>query len=389
MSELELSKSKVLTAVGALTQVLENFKKNETLLDEVDLVQLQVCVKKIPPKDKTIKLKLPQSIRHSDLEVCLFVKDLDKVDRDYEPTVHHFKDLLRKKGINTVTDIIPLKSLKTEYKPYEAKRNLSNAYDIFIADSRIVRLLPTYLGKHFYGRKKTPVQVNLEAKDLAKEINAALDSSKCVISSKGASSIAVVGNMEMDQEAVAENVLAAASQISAGIAGGATNIKQLNIKTSRSVSIPIYMSEGGPQDISIPKEAKPGKVEAEEISTLFGAKVKVYPDGRILVVKDGEGNLPRRKGSKRPRKQQTGTHIVKSLKRKSFNPQKQDKKERRGAKTPIKKSLKQAKEKKEVHEKTPKKKSLKPVKQGLIQSKQKKELQDVKPPQAKRVKKGK
>ena len=29
-------------------------------------------------------------------------------------------------------------------------------------------------------------------------------------------------------------------------------------------------------------------MEAEEISTLFGAKVKVYPNGEIKVIKDGE-----------------------------------------------------------------------------------------------------
>ncbi len=47
-----------------------------------------------------------------------------------------------------------MKAIKLEYQPFEAKRNLSNMYDVFLADARIIRLLPGLLGKAFYGRKK-------------------------------------------------------------------------------------------------------------------------------------------------------------------------------------------------------------------------------------------
>jgi len=50
--------------------------------------------------------------------------------------------------------IIPYKVLKTEYKPYEAKRRLLGNFDMFLSDDRIRRLLPSHLGKHFYLRKK-------------------------------------------------------------------------------------------------------------------------------------------------------------------------------------------------------------------------------------------
>lgn len=62
------------------------------------------------------------------------------------------------KLFKTSFQIVPLKSLKLEYKPHEAKRNLSNMYDIYLADERIVRLLPPILGKNFYGRKKCVYQ---------------------------------------------------------------------------------------------------------------------------------------------------------------------------------------------------------------------------------------
>lgn len=50
--------------------------------------------------------------------------------------------------------IVPLKELKLEYQPFEAKRNLSNLSDVFLADARIIRLLPKLLGKNFYGRNR-------------------------------------------------------------------------------------------------------------------------------------------------------------------------------------------------------------------------------------------
>ncbi|KAH9495585.1 Ribosomal L1 domain-containing protein 1 [Bulinus truncatus] len=293
MEQVDLNKVKVSKAVASLFHIVQKKEEKELLIENVDKIQMQICLKKIPPRSKTIKLKLPHSIYQPDLDVCLFVKDLDMKNREYERTVLHFQDFLKNKGVNCITDIIPLKSLKTEYKPFEAKKNLCNAYDLFLADSRIVKFLPKCLGKHFYDRKKFPIQVNLQAKDLVKEINSAVGNSTCVISSKGASSITAVGHLKMSLGDVTENVIAAAEQISHEVGGRASNIKQLNLKTETSMSIPIYMSEGGPQGITLPKEEKVGeKVEAEELSTLLNVKVKVYPTGHIKVIPEENNEIP-------------------------------------------------------------------------------------------------
>jgi len=297
MSDIDLDKEKVSCAVSALKKLAEKLNQ-KSLVDSAEQVQLQICLKKIPPKEKKIKLKLPHGIRHENMDVCLFVKDLDKDERDYEPTVRYIQDLLRKHNISSVSEIIPLKSLKTEYKPFEAKRNLSNAYDVFLADARITRLLPTYLGKHFYGKNKTPIQVNILSKKLKEDIDAVLDNSSCVISGRGASSMAVVATLHLGDDDVTENLISSVTQICAALPGGAANIKQLSIKTPLSTSIPIYMDSGAPQAITIPKDAdKKEVVEAEEISTLFGAKVKVFPSGEIKVIKDGQKESKKRKRS--------------------------------------------------------------------------------------------
>ena len=99
-------------------------------------------------------------------DICLFVKDLQKgLKVDHEDTIRHFTDLRGEKGIRGVTQSISLRELKVEYKQFEAKTQLSNKFDLFLADDRIIRLLPKFLGKPFYSRKKLPLQINLQAKD--------------------------------------------------------------------------------------------------------------------------------------------------------------------------------------------------------------------------------
>jgi ribosome biogenesis protein UTP30 len=52
--------------------------------------------------------------------------------------------------------------LKTKYKPYESRRKLLAEYDIFLADDRVMNLLPGLLGKVFYkSTTKRPIPVSL------------------------------------------------------------------------------------------------------------------------------------------------------------------------------------------------------------------------------------
>ncbi len=89
-------------------------------------------------------------------DVCLFVKDNEKGIRpDHEQTARDFDKMLSDKGVrDLVTEIIPLRQLKVEYKPFEAKAKLSNRFDKFLADDRILRFLPKFLGKAFYKKKR-------------------------------------------------------------------------------------------------------------------------------------------------------------------------------------------------------------------------------------------
>ena len=50
--------------------------------------------------------------------------------------------------------IVPLKALRTDYSLDEDRRSLAKAYDLYLADERIIGMLPGALGKNFYEKKK-------------------------------------------------------------------------------------------------------------------------------------------------------------------------------------------------------------------------------------------
>ena len=81
---------------------------------------------------------------NEDAQVCLFVKDPQR----------EYKDLVKAKNITCVHRIVGMEKLKTKFKQFENRRILCGEYDMFLADDRIVHLLPQYLGKTFFDKKK-------------------------------------------------------------------------------------------------------------------------------------------------------------------------------------------------------------------------------------------
>ncbi|XP_064806596.1 ribosomal L1 domain-containing protein 1-like [Oncorhynchus masou masou] len=105
--------------------------------------------------------------------------------------------------------VIPYKTLRTEYKPFEAKRRLLGNFDMFLSDDRIRRLLSWHIGKHFYERKKQPLSLNLQSKKLALDIQGR---TTC-ISKKGCYCMAYVAHSGMAADEIAENIDSAVSTI--------------------------------------------------------------------------------------------------------------------------------------------------------------------------------
>lgn len=73
---------------------------------------------------------------------------------------------------------------------------------LFQADDRIVKFLPSLLGRTFNRKKKFPVQVNLKAENLKNEIEKVLRQTSLPLNHRGSCSMVVVGNMAMTQDQV-------------------------------------------------------------------------------------------------------------------------------------------------------------------------------------------
>ncbi|XP_073218467.1 ribosomal L1 domain-containing protein 1 isoform X2 [Lepidochelys kempii] len=229
----KLDRAQVKKAVQALlayTKTKDN--TDELLLNENENVYLMVTVWKIPPQEQVIKIPLPHGIRPETSEVCLFTKDEPELSA--EQTENLYKKLLIQNGITSISQIISYKTLKKEYKPFEAKRRLLNRFNLFLADDRIRRLLPSHIGKHFYQSKKAPLSVNLKAKNLAKELNKHIQGTILPVTNKGCCYTARVGHTGMKADELLENVTVASENWK--------NIKVLHLKTLKSVALPIFNS---------------------------------------------------------------------------------------------------------------------------------------------------
>ncbi|XP_023615971.1 ribosomal L1 domain-containing protein 1 isoform X2 [Myotis lucifugus] len=183
---------------------------------------------------------LPHGIRSDLADVCLFTKD--EPNATPEKTERFYKKLLNKHGIKTISQIIPLRTLKKEYKAYEAKLRLLGSFDLFLSDARIRRLLPSHLGRHFYKRKKVPVPVNLKAKNLSQEINSSIGGTVLNISKSGSCSTIRIGHTGMQVQHIIENILAVTKKLSQKLPEKWESVKLLYVKTERSVSLPIFSS---------------------------------------------------------------------------------------------------------------------------------------------------
>ncbi|XP_055963393.1 ribosomal L1 domain-containing protein 1 [Sorex fumeus] len=210
------------------------------LLNENEKLFLMVVLWKIPSKELRVPLPLPHSIRSDLAEVCLFTKD--EPDSTPEKTEGFYRKLLKKHGIKNVSQVISVRTLKTEYKAFEAKRRLLGSFDFFLTDARIRRLLPTYLGRHFYSRKKFPVPVNLQASDLSREITETVNGTVLNISKAGSCSTVRVGHSGMAARCVVENIVAVADGLAQKLPEKWESVKLLYVKTEKSVSLPIFSS---------------------------------------------------------------------------------------------------------------------------------------------------
>lgn len=76
--------------------------------------------------------------------VCLITKDPQR----------EYKDLLEQHNIKFISRVVGLEKLKGKFKAYEARRLLLKENAMFLADDRVIPLLPRLLGTKWFDAKK-------------------------------------------------------------------------------------------------------------------------------------------------------------------------------------------------------------------------------------------
>nr|CAD7441505.1 unnamed protein product [Timema bartmani] len=281
---------KLSTAVEALLQLSALKSTTNLLQDEEQPIHLQVTAVHVPsmPSDR-FRFALPHPIVTESTDVCLFIHNMNKRSKDPEITLQYFQDRMDAQNVTGITKLITLREMKTEYSQYEQQRRLCNRFDVFLCDARISNRVIRHFGKHMNNTKKAPIPIHAHSTNLKQEIEKALTKTTLTVHSKGDSYCVVAGHTHQSPKDVAENINTIVAGLFKVFPGGWDNVRALYIKTNKSMPVPVYVSLKSPNEVAVPKvqpkRPKLAQPVEDDLSTVMGTRVIVYPSGNIVMKK--------------------------------------------------------------------------------------------------------
>jgi len=233
VDDIPFEKGQVKLAVAALHAHLNDRKtKKDQLFSANESMELVLGMKKVPvAAKKPQKIPLPHNYNGSS-DVCLITKDPGKV----------VKGKLEEAGVTSITKVISLTKLRKEYKTYALKRELLASYDMFLCDDRVYHFAVKSLGKQFFKARKEPIPIRLTYKDWKTEISKSLNCTLLRISQGPCSTVKVGNIQEQSEKELCENAVHMMKIIGTKIPGAWDNVKSFHLKTTTSVSLPVYQS---------------------------------------------------------------------------------------------------------------------------------------------------
>lgn len=206
--------------------------------DTGKLVLLSFSLKHTPAKAfksfKGFRTKLtnPLCQLSDNLDICLFVKDKEEA-----------KQWLKDTPVTGVKKVISLKQLRTSYHTFQSKRDLLARFDYFLADDRIVCMLPKTLGRIFYNGPRKPVafrfaQKNALDPNVEKRVRDCVESTYFYLT--GSCCSMRIGRVGFSSEEIATNAIDAISEAVQHIPKGWDSIQAIHMKTGKSLALPIY-----------------------------------------------------------------------------------------------------------------------------------------------------
>ncbi|XP_015081332.1 ribosomal L1 domain-containing protein 1-like [Solanum pennellii] len=236
----KVSRSTVEKAVSALLKWKESKSKTEKpqLLPQDDFIYLNLTLKKIPPKPRTnaFRIPFPHPLHDASSELCLIIDDRP----NSKLTSDAAKKIIKSQNI-PITKVIKLSKLKTNYKPFEAKRKLCDSYDLFLVDRRIVHLLPKLLGKQFFKKKKLPLPLDLTHKNWKEQVERACGSGLFYLRT-GTCCMMRIGKGSMDSAQIVDNAFEAINGVVQVVPKKWGGVRSLHLRLSDSLALPLYQA---------------------------------------------------------------------------------------------------------------------------------------------------
>ena len=237
--------------------------------DDAETYSVMISTRRVPQRssNKLVPVPIPHPLLNlATAEVCLIVKDHQgEGHKDAKKKVQE----MEKCG---VAKVLGLSKLRNNYKPHEAKRKLCDSYDLFLADARILPLLPKLLGKTFFKKKRQPVPVDLTKKDWPQQIKKA---AAATYARQGAGTCVMVKvgkNSFSDMEIVANAMAAISGVVDKVVARKWANVQSIFLKTTGSVALPVYNA------LPDAEEDAKARVEEEKAKEERDAKRKAERD---------------------------------------------------------------------------------------------------------------
>lgn len=280
-----LSRERVEKGVDALLEWVKSKAKHQKpqLLEHDELLYFVVTLKRIPDKERInpYKIRLPHPLFPLDgsHEICLIIDDREK-----GLNAEAAKNKVKEEDL-PISKVLKYSKLKTDYKPFEAKRKLCGSFDLFLANKSVVPLLPRLLGKEFFKKKKHPIPVDLTHKQWRGQIELACSSAFLYVG-KGTCCVIKVARVSQTRNEIVENVIAVIDGLASVIPRKWKNVRSLHLKSLESLALPLYQSIAEmPRRIEgVKTELQTDKPEKKKVRDQ-GVEKKSFKKGRIRDVR--------------------------------------------------------------------------------------------------------
>ncbi|KAI9149797.1 proteasome-interacting protein cic1 [Blastocladiella emersonii ATCC 22665] len=179
--------------------------------------------------------------------VCVFVKDPQS----------DAKVVLANAGVK-VARVLGVTKLRAKFATYEARRELCDTYDVFLADDRVIPMLPKALGKKFYDSKKVPIPIVLDT-FTPEKLAAALRTVPFSVPTGTMTDVSVGSLAHLTSDQLLANAMDAVSALTAALpkrCHGFESVLSLGFRLKNTPALPFYNS--------LPRAATPAELEAKK-----------------------------------------------------------------------------------------------------------------------------